>query len=102
MRLRCARRVPFAANPQADQIGPDRDFVAELGPARASVVAYIAPGFSVFYGATLLGERLTLAGIAGLLLIIAGSWLGAQGGLPRRLSRSGPSHSSAPEPARAR
>jgi drug/metabolite transporter (DMT)-like permease len=76
--------------------------IAELGPARASVVAYIAPGFSVFYGATLLGERLTLAGIAGLLLIIAGSWLGAQGGLPRRLSRNGPSHSSAPEPARAR
>ena len=32
MRLRCARRVPFAGNLQADQIGPDRDFVADLGP----------------------------------------------------------------------
>jgi drug/metabolite transporter (DMT)-like permease len=76
--------------------------IAELGPARASVVAYIAPGFSVFYGAVLLGEQLTVAGIIGLLLIVAGSWLGAQGGLPRRLSRSGPSHSTAPEPVRAR
>jgi drug/metabolite transporter (DMT)-like permease len=82
--------------------------IAEVGPARASVVAYVAPGFAVAYGVTLLGESLTLGAIAGLLLILAGSWLGAEGRLPRwlgpftRLSRSGPSRSSAPAPARAR
>ncbi|MEA2480224.1 MAG: hypothetical protein QOJ07_2146, partial [Thermoleophilaceae bacterium] len=30
--------------------------IAELGPARASLVAYVAPGFAVFYGVTLQGE----------------------------------------------
>ena len=76
--------------------------IAEVGPARASMVGYVAPGFSIVYGVVLLGESLTLAAVAGLVLILAGSWLGAQGRLPRVLSRSGPSRSSAPAPARAR
>jgi drug/metabolite transporter (DMT)-like permease len=76
--------------------------IAEIGPARASIVAYIAPAFAVLYGVTLLGEPLTAGAVAGLALILAGSWLGAQGRLPRPLSRSEPSRSSAPEPARAR
>ena len=40
--------------------------VASDGPARASLVAYIAPGFSVVYGVTLLDESFTLATAAGL------------------------------------
>ena len=32
--------------------------IAEIGPGRATVVAYIAPGFSVVYGVALLGEPL--------------------------------------------
>jgi len=51
--------------------------IAEVGPARAMLVSYIAPGFAVAYGATLLGEPVTLATIAGLVLIVGGSWLGA-------------------------
>jgi drug/metabolite transporter (DMT)-like permease len=76
--------------------------IAEVGPARASMVGYVAPGFSIVYGVVLLGESLTLAAVGGLVLILAGSWLGAQGRLPRFLSRSEPSRSSAPAPARAR
>ena len=76
--------------------------ISDLGPARASIIAYIAPAFSVVYGVTLLGEPLTFGAVAGLALILAGSWLGAQGRLPRFLSRTEPSRSSAPEPARAR
>jgi len=76
--------------------------IAEIGPARASMVGYIAPGFSIVYGVVLLGESLTVVAVGGLLLILAGSWLGAQGRLPGFLSRSGPSRSSAPAPARAR
>jgi drug/metabolite transporter (DMT)-like permease len=76
--------------------------IAEVGPARASMVGYVAPGFSIVYGVVLLGERLTAAAAGGLVLILAGSWLGAQGRLPRFLSRSEPSRSSAPAPARAR
>jgi drug/metabolite transporter (DMT)-like permease len=74
---------------------------AELGPSRASVVAYVAPGFSVAYGVTLLDEAFTAATAAGLVLILLGSWLAATGRVPRRLSRSAPSRSSAPAPARA-
>lgn len=76
--------------------------IAEVGPARASMVGYIAPGFSIVYGVVLLGESLTVVAVGGLVLILAGSWLGAQGRLPRWLSRSGPSRSSAPAPVRAR
>jgi drug/metabolite transporter (DMT)-like permease len=76
--------------------------IAEVGPARASIIAYIAPGFSVVYGVTLLGEAFSLAAVGGLLLILAGSWLAVQGRLPPWLTRSGPSHSTAPEPLRAR
>jgi drug/metabolite transporter (DMT)-like permease len=76
--------------------------IADVGPARASMVGYVAPAFSIVYGVAVLGEHLTPAAIGGLLLILAGSWLGGQGRLPRFLSRSGPSRSSAPAPARAR
>src|SRR3954468_11735987 len=73
----------------------------ELGPSRASIVAYVAPGFSVAYGVVLLDEAFTAATAAGLALILAGSWLAATGRVPRRFSRSGPSRSNAPAPARA-
>jgi drug/metabolite transporter (DMT)-like permease len=58
--------------------------IATVGPAKASVVAYVAPGFAVVYGVTLLGESFTVATAAGLLLIVGGSWLAAEGRLPRR------------------
>ena len=76
--------------------------IAEVGPARASIVSYVAPAFSVVYGVTLLDEALTVGTIGGLALILAGSWLAASGRLPGSLSRSEPSRSTAPEPARAR
>jgi drug/metabolite transporter (DMT)-like permease len=72
--------------------------IAEIGPGRATVVAYIAPGFSVIYGVTLLGEAFTAGTAAGLFLILAGSWLAAGGGF----SRIGLFRSTAPAPARAR
>src|SRR4051794_33763263 len=51
----------------------------ELGPSRASIVAYIAPGFSVAYGVVLLDEGFTLATAGGLALILFGSYLAATG-----------------------
>ena len=57
---------------------------ADIGPSRASLVAYIAPVFSVLYGVTLLDEALTVATVAGLALILVGSWLAADGRVPRR------------------
>ena len=78
--------------------------IAELGPARASIISYIAPGFSVVYGVVLLGEPFSVAAVAGLVLILAGSWLAVQRRLPAWAARrrSEPSRSTAPAPARAR
>jgi drug/metabolite transporter (DMT)-like permease len=58
--------------------------IASVGPARASLVAYIAPVFAVVYGIFLLGEPFTLGTLAGLALILGGSWLAAGGGVPQR------------------
>jgi drug/metabolite transporter (DMT)-like permease len=58
--------------------------VASDGPARASLVGYIAPVFSIFYGVALLDERFTAFTAIGLVLILAGSWLAAGGKLPAR------------------
>jgi drug/metabolite transporter (DMT)-like permease len=76
--------------------------IAEVGPQRASIIAYIAPGFSVIYGVVLLDEAFSLAAVGGLLLILAGSWLAVQGRLPNWATKNGPSRSSAPAPVRAR
>jgi drug/metabolite transporter (DMT)-like permease len=58
--------------------------VATDGPSTASLVGYVAPVFSVFYGVALLDERFTGFTAAGLVLILAGSWLAAGGELPAR------------------
>jgi drug/metabolite transporter (DMT)-like permease len=58
--------------------------ISTVGPAKASIVAYIAPGFAVIYGVALLHESFTLGIAAGLALIVGGSWLAAEGRLPRR------------------
>jgi drug/metabolite transporter (DMT)-like permease len=72
--------------------------IAEIGPGRASLVAYIAPGFAVIYGATLLDESITLGAILGLVLILAGSWVAAEGRLPGQ-SRATPAAPLEPPPA---
>ncbi|MDX6690933.1 MAG: hypothetical protein QOG15_2390 [Solirubrobacteraceae bacterium] len=69
--------------------------IAFVGPSRAALVAYIAPGFAVVYGVWLLDELLTAGTVLGLALILAGSWLAAEGRLPGR-RRAVPV--SAPEP----
>jgi len=58
--------------------------ISTVGPARAFIVTYIAPASAVVYGATLLSESITVATLGGLALILAGSWLAAEGRLPGR------------------
>ena len=71
--------------------------IAEVGAAKSSVVAYLAPGFSLFYGASLLGEPVTVGAAGGLALILAGSWTAAEGKPPwQRRRRVG---ATAPAPA---
>jgi drug/metabolite transporter (DMT)-like permease len=58
--------------------------ISDAGPARAALVTYVAPAFAVVYGVTLLDESFTLGTAAGLVLIVAGSWIAVEG---RRFAR---------------
>jgi drug/metabolite transporter (DMT)-like permease len=60
--------------------------VAEAGPGRALVITYVAPVVAVALGVAILGEHLGTGAVAGLLLILAGSWLSTDGRLPPGLS----------------
>jgi hypothetical protein len=66
------------------------ELIGTIGPAKTSLVAYVAPGFAVIYGVTLLGETFTAATAGGLALILGGSWLAAEGRLPRRRTLRSP------------
>jgi drug/metabolite transporter (DMT)-like permease len=69
--------------------------IRNVGPGRSLLVAYLAPAFAVLYGATLLGESISAATVAGLVLIIAGSWLAA-GGLAPTPARALPEEAPPP------
>jgi len=56
--------------------------ITEVGAGRALVVTYINPVIAVGLGVAILGERPGAGAIAGLLLILAGSWLSTDGRLP--------------------
>ena len=56
--------------------------IAEVGPGRGLVITYVAPVVAVTLGVTVLGERPGAGAVAGLLLILAGSWLSTDGRLP--------------------
>jgi drug/metabolite transporter (DMT)-like permease len=60
------------------------ELMTTVGPARTFIVTYLAPAFAVVYGATLLDEEVTAATIAGMVLIVSGSYLAAEGRLPGR------------------
>jgi drug/metabolite transporter (DMT)-like permease len=61
--------------------------VAEAGTSRATVITYVNPVIAVALGVALLGERPGTGAVAGLLLILAGSWLSTDGRLPPGLSQ---------------
>jgi drug/metabolite transporter (DMT)-like permease len=56
--------------------------ITEIGPGRALVITYVNPVVAVALGVLILDERLGPGSVAGLLLIIAGSWLSTDGRLP--------------------
>jgi drug/metabolite transporter (DMT)-like permease len=60
--------------------------IREVGTSRATVITYVNPVIAVALGVSLLGERPGAGAIAGLLLILAGSWLSTDGRLPPGMS----------------
>ena len=74
--------------------------IADLGPTKASVVAYIAPVFALFYGVAFLDEAFTAATVLGMALILGGSWLAGEGKLrTTAAARPRPERPPAPEAA---
>jgi drug/metabolite transporter (DMT)-like permease len=64
--------------------------IAEIGPARATVITYVNPAVAIVLGALVLHEPLTTGMMIGFPLVIVGSFLGT--------ARERPA--AAPEPAR--
>jgi drug/metabolite transporter (DMT)-like permease len=76
--------------------------IADVGPAKASIVAYIAPVFAVIYGVAFRDEAFTLSTLVGMALILGGSWIAGQSRAPaarRAADRARPAHPPAPEAA---
>ena len=70
------------------------ELINGIGAARAALVSYLAPGVALFYGAVFRDEVITVAAIAGLVLILGGVAIASR---PRRK----PAPVPAPAPARA-
>jgi drug/metabolite transporter (DMT)-like permease len=76
--------------------------IADVGPAKASIVAYIAPVFAVIYGVAFRDEAFTLGTLIGMALILGGSWIAgrARAPAPRAAGdRARPARPPAPEVA---
>jgi drug/metabolite transporter (DMT)-like permease len=73
--------------------------IGEAGTSRATVITYVNPVIAVTLGVILLSERPGAGAVAGLLLILAGSWLSTDGRLPPGLRRLAPA--AAPRPSGA-
>ena len=56
--------------------------IADVGPSKALVITYVNPVVAVALGVAVLGERPGAGAVAGLLLILAGSWLSTDGRIP--------------------
>ncbi len=65
--------------------------IAEVGPARASVITYVNPAVAVALGVSVLGERFTPSMAGAFALILGGSVLA---------TRSGQRRAAIPEPDR--
>jgi drug/metabolite transporter (DMT)-like permease len=74
--------------------------IGEVGPGRATVITYISPIVAVALGVAVLDERPGAGAVAGLLLILVGSWLSTDGRLPPGLARRLGRRAPAPERAR--
>jgi drug/metabolite transporter (DMT)-like permease len=82
--------------------------IAEIGPSRATIITYVNPVVALALGVAILGEQVTTGAVAGLLLILAGSWLSTDGRVPPGLAavatrlRSRERPSATPSPAHRR
>jgi drug/metabolite transporter (DMT)-like permease len=72
--------------------------IAEVGPARATVITYLNPAVAVALGVSILGERFTPAMAGAFALILGGSVLATRSGSRRGAADPAPGPAG-PEPA---
>src|SRR5688500_6865746 len=70
--------------------------IADLGATMASIVAYVASAFAVFFGLAIRDEPFPLRTVVVMALILGGSWIADQGRLPGRTEEA--DGRSRPEP----
>jgi drug/metabolite transporter (DMT)-like permease len=75
--------------------------IAEVGPARASVITYINPAVAVALGVSVLGERFTPDMAVSFALILGGSVLATRPGRRGALITPEPAGDTGPEPSSA-
>jgi drug/metabolite transporter (DMT)-like permease len=75
--------------------------IDEAGAATASVITYVMPVVALFLGVGLLGEKLTVGAIAGLILIAFGAWLATRRRHPADGAAQPPERSSSSPASRA-
>jgi drug/metabolite transporter (DMT)-like permease len=63
--------------------------IADVGPVRATIVAFFNPAVAVALGVALLGEPFTIATGAGFVLILLGSWLATRAAAVRAAAPAG-------------
>jgi drug/metabolite transporter (DMT)-like permease len=72
------------------------NLIAEVGPARATVITYVNPAIAVLLGVTVLGERVTPVMLAAFATILAGSVLATR---PTRRLAAESAEAAGPEAA---
>ena len=74
--------------------------IDQAGAATASIITYVMPVVALILGVGLLGEKLTLGAIAGLVLIALGAWLATGHRIPGQ-HRHPPRQASTTQPGQA-
>jgi drug/metabolite transporter (DMT)-like permease len=80
--------------------------ITHIGPRRASVITYVNPVVAVAFGVAFLGEHPAAGAVAGLLLILGGSWISTSGRTPpsvlvgRRAAPGAAAREGSPAPTR--
>jgi len=74
--------------------------IAEVGPARSTVITYVNPAVAVALGVVILGEQFTPVMAGAFALILGGSVLATASGLGRRAAKQAPWAAAGIEAAR--
>jgi drug/metabolite transporter (DMT)-like permease len=61
--------------------------IAEIGPARATLITFVNPAVAVVLGALVLDERITLATVGGFVLVLGGCWFATRPAPVQRAAR---------------